>query len=70
MLEERDGEKFLGKDVAVGVPHSVLNRPFYFYGKVTNIRNGKLVLTFPTGFKEIDLVEIIEIRLQKPRGDH
>lgn len=63
-MEKVKVNKFLKKDVAVGIKnYSYPNKLFFYYGKMTELNDECLVLEYPTGIKQISLADILDIHL-------
>jgi hypothetical protein len=66
-------DNFIGKKVAIGVPHQYKKQPFFFFGTLLHVKKKQLLLELEnqTGFKYIPLEEIVDIHLDKRigRGD-
>lgn len=56
-------EKYIGKKVAVGVPHLTQRRPFYHYGKVIDIEERHIVIEKEKGVHRIPLSDIIQLNI-------
>lgn len=62
-MERKDIEPFLDVDnVAVGIPSEGWSRPFYFYGKITELTDKFLVIRYTKGLKKINLNDIEDIQ--------
>ena len=68
----REDREFLkplkGKHVAVGVPHKIEDRPYFFYGTLIDITHDSLILQLRAGIKEINLREIVDVHEVQERG--
>ncbi len=61
-MNEKNIRKFLGKEVAIGVPHYTEDRPFYYYGRIIEMNTATLIIEMSNGFKLIKYKDIIDIR--------
>jgi ribosome maturation factor RimP len=57
-------EKFIGKEVAVGIPHYTQRRPFYFYGILKSADDKNIVIETKKGIHRISLSEIVELNFK------
>lgn len=57
-------EKYIGKEVAVGIPHYTLRRPFYFYGILKSADEKNIVIETTKGIHKIPFSEIVEIKIK------
>ena len=64
MIVKEYCEPFLGKIVNISVPHYYLDRLFFITGKVLQVNDEHLVIQLKDGVKQIQLDEIIEIKLK------
>lgn len=62
IMNDKNKAQFLGKEVAIGVPHYTEERPFYYYGTVKEMNSNSLLLEMKNGFKLIKYKDIIDIR--------
>lgn len=62
-MQRQDIDLFFksGKPVAIGIPSDRWNRPFYFYGIITELEQNYLVIKHRNGLKKILLSEIEDI---------
>ena len=62
-------EKFIGKNVALGVPHWSRDDPYFFFGQILNVTDDyvEMELQNGSGYKQIKLVEIIDVHLDPKR---
>ena len=69
-MQKQDIEHFFksGKSVAIGIPSDGWNRPFYFYGIITEIEDKFLVIRHRNGLKKILFSEIEDIHFSS--GGH
>jgi hypothetical protein len=57
--------KYIGKEVAVGVPHLIERRPFFHYGKVIDIEERHIVIENKKGIHRIPLSDIVQLELRE-----
>ena len=54
--------KYLGKEVAVGIPHIFERRPFFHYGKVIDIEARHILIENKKGIHRIPLSDILQLQ--------
>ena len=75
-MHKKEFKRFLGKHVAVGVPHRSEDRPFFFFGRLINVTDDAVLLERKfklykiEGLKQIPMDLIIDIHISEPRGVH
>ena len=57
-------EKYIGKNVAVGVPHYTRRRPFYHYGIVVDVEEKDIIIENERGIHRIPLSKIVELNIR------
>ena len=62
-MEKKNYEKYLGKNVVIGVPHLIERRPFFHYGKAIEITDNTIVLETDKGLRTIQFSDILQLNL-------
>lgn len=65
MIESSECEEFLNQRVGVGVSNFLNGGIFFYYGYLMEVTEQYIKLRMDTGYKQINLDEIIEIKRAK-----
>jgi len=65
MIESNECKEFLNKRVGVGVTNFENGGVFYYYGTLLEVADQYVKLKMSIGYKQINLEEIIEIKIAR-----
>jgi len=66
MIESNECSEFLNERVGVGVNNFLNGGLFYYYGQLLEVTEEYVKIRMSTGYKQIQLDEIIEIKRARP----
>lgn len=68
MIERNDCKEFLGERVGIGVANFITGGIFYYYGTLLEVTENFVKIKMKTGYKQINLADILEIKIAPGRG--
>jgi len=65
MIESSECKEFLNQRVGVGVTNFLNGGIFFYYGELLEVTNQYVKIKMDIGYKQINLVEIVEIKMAR-----